>query len=50
MKREVTKVEESWQAKSRFDWLFTAMSFVVFLALEAAILYAYFHWLNKTIH
>lgn len=49
MKREQEKAIDGWQIRSRFDWLFTAASFVTFLALEAAILYAYFHWLNRTI-
>jgi hypothetical protein len=39
----------SWRAQTRFDWLFTLMSFVVFVCLEAALLYSYFSWLNQSL-
>jgi hypothetical protein len=49
MKRSEVRHIDGWQIKNRFDWLFTAGSFIVFLSLEAALLYSYFHWLNNTI-
>jgi hypothetical protein len=49
MKLNSQKAIDGWQIKSRFDWIFTGASFVVFLCLEAALLYAYFNWLNQNI-
>lgn len=46
MKR-TKKYIDGWQIRNVFDWLFTATSFLVFLALEGALLYSYFHWLNN---
>lgn len=37
---------DGWQIKSWLDWGFALVSFVVFLALESAIIYSYFILLN----
>jgi hypothetical protein len=46
MRRSKQKLIDGWQIRSRFDWLFTGVSFIAFLCLEATLLYAYFSWLN----
>lgn len=46
MRQSRQKLINGWQIRSRFDWFFMAISFVIFLGLEAALLYAYFSWLN----
>jgi len=33
---------QGWRLKSWFDWCFAILSFVVFLLLEAALIYSYF--------
>jgi hypothetical protein len=50
MKTANSRLIDGWQIRTRFDWLFTGASFVAFLSLEALLLYAYFTWLNQTLH
>ncbi len=40
------KIINGWQIKGWFDWAFTVASFVAFVCLEAALLYAYYTFLN----
>jgi len=40
------KLLNGWQIKGWLDWLFTILSFLAFLALEGALLYAYYIFLN----
>ena len=45
--KQSKKLIDGWQIKTRFDWFFSGASFVVFLCLEGALLYAYFSWLAE---
>jgi hypothetical protein len=40
------KLVNGFRVRSFVDWLFAILSFVVFLALEGALLYAYFTFMN----
>jgi hypothetical protein len=40
------KLVNGFRARSFVDWLFATLSFLVFLALEGALLYAYFVFVN----
>jgi len=36
-----------WKVKGRFDWFFMILSLIVFLGLEAGLLYSYFTVINS---
>jgi hypothetical protein len=36
----------TWQAKSWFDWMFVSLSFLIFVVLEAGVMYAYYVFLG----
>ena len=40
--KEKKKWVEGWQIKNFFDFCFAVLSFIVFLLLEAALIYSYF--------
>jgi hypothetical protein len=40
------KLVDGFRARSFVDWLFAVVSFLLFLALEGALLYAYFTFVN----
>jgi hypothetical protein len=39
-----------WQVKGRFDWFFMILSLILFLGLEAGLLYSYFTLINNYRH
>jgi hypothetical protein len=41
------KLGSGFRIKSFFDWLFAVVSFLIFLALEGALLYVYFVYMSK---
>jgi hypothetical protein len=41
------KLVNGFRVKSFFDWAFVMLSFLVFLALEGAMVYAFFVFMNK---
>lgn len=41
------KLGSGFRIKSFFDWMFAVVSFLIFLALEGALLYAYFVYMHK---
>ena len=46
MQRSEERVAPNWRMRSWFDWLFALASFLVFICLEGALLYAYYTFLN----
>ncbi len=46
MRSAKTNTFSGWQVKGRFDWFFMVASLIVFLSLEAILLYSYFHFIN----
>lgn len=41
------KLVNGFRIKGLLDWTFVTLSFLVFLALEAAMVYAFFVFMNK---
>jgi hypothetical protein len=50
MKNAKAMATSGWQVKGRFDWFFMIASLVVFLGLEAGLLYSYFYLINSYRH
>jgi hypothetical protein len=47
MKSAKQKAVNGFQIRGAWDWVFTIVSFLLFVALEGALLYAYFTFLNS---
>lgn len=50
MKSAKATTAGGWQVKGRFDWFFMMLSLMVFLSLEAGLLYSYFYLINNYRH
>ncbi len=47
MRQSKNEKSTSWQTKNWLDWVFVSLSFVAFVCLEGALLYAYYVFLNQ---